>query len=273
MSDHRLFAITKTANTVIVTPRRCLSGFNFVDEEAEISMLLGSIAKLGGRHVVIDLAASDYCGSSALGFFTRLSVQSRKRGGEVAFCNVSPHTHEVLHRSRFDMRWPIFSTVTDALEGVEAMFDDEVTWILAADRGTARIYEQPQSRDGKLIDVTELVHPESRLKFSETTTDRKMGVRGGAGGVAIRVGQPAEDHRHRTAHDFAREVAEYLDDARQHRRYQRLILIAAPLFLGELRECLTPATSKLVTQESHRDYARLGEEAIRRHLDELARAS
>ncbi len=273
MSDHRMFAITQTGDTVVVTPRRCLSGFNFVDEDAEISKLLGSIAKLGGRHVVVDLAASDYCGSAALGFFTRLSVHSHKRDGEVAFCNVSPHVRDVLERSRFDQSWPIFESVTDALEGVAAMFNNDVTWVVAADRATARIFEQPQGRDGKLTEVISLVHPASRLKLSETTTDRKMGVRCGAGGVAIRVGQPAEDHRHRTAHDFAREVSEYLDVARQQHLYQRLILMAAPLFLGELRECLTPATSKLVTQESHRDYARLDEEAIRQHLDDLARAS
>jgi anti-anti-sigma factor len=51
---------------------------------------------------VVDLSKIDYTGSTALGFFTLLFKKTRCRGGEMAFCNVSPVEQDILRITRLD---------------------------------------------------------------------------------------------------------------------------------------------------------------------------
>ena len=52
---------------------------------------------------------------------------------------------------------------------------------------------------------------------------------------------------------FAKRVGEYLDHARNERRFERLYLVAAPKFLGQLRRELGKETGKLVIEELDKD--------------------
>ena len=64
--------------------------------------------------------------------------------------------------------------------------------------------------------------------------------------------QGAVEHSART---FAREVGRYLDQARNEHRYDQLVLVAPPKFLGALRKELHKEVEKLVVDELPKDLA------------------
>ena len=52
---------------------------------------------------------------------------------------------------------------------------------------------------------------------------------------------------------FAKEVGRYLDKARTEHRYDQLVLVAPPKFLGALRKELHKEVEKLVSEELPKD--------------------
>ena len=69
--------------------------------------------------------------------------------------------------------------------------------------------------------------------------------------------------------DFAKRVANYLDDARKANKLNKLFIIAAPAFLGELRSQLTKETSDKIIFELDKNLTRHSVEDIRSHLPKL----
>ncbi len=270
MTQAPLFAINRAENAVILTPQRDLSEFEFAQIDAEGAELLGKITKGGGLNVVVDFAKIDYSGSSALSFFARLFKNTRMRGGEMAFCNVSPGEREVLRITRLDTLWPICDSLEDALSAVAEAHrrGTEANWVVVADRAIARIFEQLDGPCSELRSVTTLRHPESRERMSDEVTDGPGSFAGGniAGHES---GEPQTDYRHRTAEVFAREVAEYLEAARQRREFGQLTIVAPPLFLGTLREAMSAPLARFIRHELHKDYTHLDGEQIRRHVKKV----
>ena len=66
--------------------------------------------------------------------------------------------------------------------------------------------------------------------------------------------------------DFAEDVAHLLDRGRKNRKFQKLILVAGPRFLGRVRQHLRPATAALIESEVHKNLVRRSEKTIRAHL-------
>ncbi len=64
-------------------------------------------------------------------------------------------------------------------------------------------------------------------------------------------------------------MAEVLDSGRLEHRYQRLVLVAAPRFLGTMRAVLHPEVTKLVSRSSDKDITKASLEAIREELRAL----
>ncbi len=64
--------------------------------------------------------------------------------------------------------------------------------------------------------------------------------------------------------------ADYLDKARANRRFDQLVLIAAPEFLGLVRKHLSPATLKLLSRAVSKNLVRADEPVIRQTALELA---
>ena len=270
MTNAPLFALAHAENAILVTPQRDLSEFDFAQIETEVAEILGQISKDAGLNVVVDFSKIDYCGSTARGFFTTLFKKTRYRGGEMAFCNVSPGEREVLRVTRLDTLWPICDTLEDAMEAVAtaARRTSDSTWIVVADRAIARIFEQRGGADKELKAVTTLRHGISRSRYSDEVSDSKGYFR--RAGTVYEAGQPNQDHRHHTAEEFAREISGYLDMAQQRKEFSHLVLMAPPFFLGALRDSLPASLSELVEHEVRKDYTRLDGAEIRRHVGELA---
>lgn len=127
----------------------------------------------------------------------------------------------------------------------------QTTWIVTADASRARIL-QVAGRENALTEVEDLVNPQGRMHNREINSDAAGRFRG-----PDRPGGHASDDANRTvdhyAELFAKRVGEVLDKARVERRFERLYLVAAPKFLGQLRKELGKETEKLVADDLAKD--------------------
>jgi protein required for attachment to host cells len=76
------------------------------------------------------------------------------------------------------------------------------------------------------------------------------------------------DPKKQAAIGFAKRVAERLEHARRQGEMERLILVAAPEFLGLLRDHLGADLRRLIDEEFSLDLAHMTPQQIRAHLPE-----
>ena len=141
------------------------------------------------------------------------------------------------------------------------------TWVVVADSVRARIFSAESSSSG-LAEVNILTHPEGRMHDRDITTDLP-GRSFDSKGNARHVMEPPTDPKHESAIEFARSIAHHLDAARNKKDYEQLVIVAAPSFLGLLREQLNPNCRKLVAFELNKSLAQQTAEEIRSHLPKL----
>jgi protein required for attachment to host cells len=123
------------------------------------------------------------------------------------------------------------------------------TWIIAADSSRARIM-QVMDRDQRLAEVEDFVNPAGRAHDRDLLQDAHPRFRGTSGPGSDRQETSATEHETEL---FAKRVGDYLDKARTQHRFDRLHLVAAPKFLGQLRKELDPEVKKLVSEALPKD--------------------
>ncbi|PWT73972.1 MAG: anti-sigma factor antagonist [Proteobacteria bacterium] len=69
-----------------------------------------------GVQLVFDLSELEYISSAGLRCFLMAAKQVKPRGGTVAVAAMNPIVHEIFEISRFHLVFPIFATVSEALE-------------------------------------------------------------------------------------------------------------------------------------------------------------
>jgi protein required for attachment to host cells len=141
----------------------------------------------------------------------------------------------------------------------------KLTWILVADSTRARIFtaDTPSS---PLEEIEDFSHSEGRLHDREITSDLPGKIKSvGGGGHAFE--QPTDPKKHE-ADMFAHRVAQYLEDAHNTNRFEQLLIVAPPTFLGLLRNQLPEPIKKLVCFELDKEITRQSAADIRQHLPE-----
>jgi anti-anti-sigma factor len=113
-----VFEIGQEGETLLVTPTEDLRELEYRGIDAAGAEVVGRLQDGRVKHVVVDWSRADYCGSTGLGFFAGLWARLRRRGGRLAFCNVSDHLREILRVVRFEELWPIYPTRAEALRAV-----------------------------------------------------------------------------------------------------------------------------------------------------------
>ncbi len=142
----------------------------------------------------------------------------------------------------------------------------KLTWILVADSTRARIFtaDTPSS---PLEEIEDFSHMEGRLHDREMTSDLPGRIKS-AGGGGHAFEQPTDPKQHE-ADNFAHRVAQYLEDAHNANRFEQLLIVAAPTFLGLLRNNLPEQIKKLVCFELDKDITMQSVADIRQHLPQF----
>jgi anti-anti-sigma factor len=111
----KLFEIERAGETVVLIPQTDISEFAFQQLDAEGSEILKMLDQTAATNVVIDCHKTDFFGSIALGFFTKIWRLLRKCNRRMAFCNVSAHEKEILHVTKTDSLWSVCPSRSEAL--------------------------------------------------------------------------------------------------------------------------------------------------------------
>jgi len=137
-------------------------------------------------------------------------------------------------------------------------------WVLVADKSRARVFAAA-SATGALEEKAVFVNPENRVPERELVTDRPGRAHSSVGGQ--RSGMSGEvDARTHEAEMFAKEVAGHLAKARGRGEFDRLVLVAAPAFLGMLRPKLDAQVRACVSVSLDKDLTHLNAGELRGHL-------
>lgn len=129
----------------------------------------------------------------------------------------------------------------------------KTTWVLVCDGARARIFENTGPGTG-LETVTTAEHPAARASTRELGTDRPGRSFESAPSVNMRHGMaPKADWHELEKEKFAREIASILDDAAKANRFDRVILVAPPATLGELRKLLGKTAAERVAGDIDKD--------------------
>ncbi len=141
-------------------------------------------------------------------------------------------------------------------------------WVLVSDATRARVFSTAKAR-GSLEEVQTLVHGESRLHEQQLTSDARPGrnLAGNGNGMGHSMGHET-DPKKQEGIRFAREICDFLNSAHAARRFERLYIMAAPSFLGELRHNLSKSVFQSVSEQIAKNVTRMDPATIRDHLPE-----
>lgn len=138
------------------------------------------------------------------------------------------------------------------------------TWIVAAEAARARIFLQPRP-GAKLEELTDLVNPAARTKQGKLVSD-KPGRTFDSKGAGRHAKSPKESLKKQEEDKFARDICERINAARGALEFDKLVLVAAPQFLGLLRQHLEPEAVHQVSREIHKNLVREDAETIRSQI-------
>jgi protein required for attachment to host cells len=137
------------------------------------------------------------------------------------------------------------------------------TWVVAADASRARVLQVAGPE--RLIEVESMLNPEGRMQNREVNTD----AAGRFPGKDRPGGHSSDDENRGVDHYeelFAKRVGDYLDKARTEHRYDQLVIVAPPKFLGALLKDLGKELEKLVADELPKDLSWFNERELERYF-------
>lgn len=138
-------------------------------------------------------------------------------------------------------------------------------WILIADRSRARVF-QTDAGPERLQEVQDLLNPEGRMDDAELRHDAKGRYYGKGERYQAHT---AESNISQTEHDedrFSREVSDLLERGCDTQRYDSLVMVAPPEFLGLLRKHLSKRVEQRVTRQLDTGLANWDSQQIRDYL-------
>jgi len=145
------------------------------------------------------------------------------------------------------------------------------TWILIADGARARVVEQdPDSR--RYRPAFQEAHFGTTAQSKEIASDRP-GRSFDSAGEGRHAMEPSTDPQRHAKLSFARELADRLTHAANRNEFDRLILVAAPRTLGDLRSLLPGTVRSKVAVELDKDLTNTPDQELGKHLDQHLRTT
>lgn len=137
-------------------------------------------------------------------------------------------------------------------------------WVVVASSSRCRIFAQ-HTHSGPLQQIEDIDHPEGRMRGREFASDRPGRSFDSMGSGRHAMGRPVDPHEQEQIR-FAKTVATKINTARKQDKFERLVLVADPRFLGHLRHGLSAATRHLLSAQLQKNLADADPRAIRQAL-------
>jgi protein required for attachment to host cells len=136
-------------------------------------------------------------------------------------------------------------------------------WVVVAGSSEATVYSCTASAT-ELKEIAHFEHADSRKHAHDITADlpgRTVGSDGSHHALEAET-----DIKQAEAVEFSRQIDDYLRAGLNTHQYGKLVIIAAPAFLGHLRENIDAQVAKLVVYELGKNLVRCDAIEIRAHL-------
>lgn len=145
------------------------------------------------------------------------------------------------------------------------LLPNEPTCVVACSSARARFW-QSTSRFGEWKPLAEMQDEAASHAESEFASDRpgRSFDIVGKGRHAMSLPQSGQDHQ---TLDFARQVASYLNNAIAESSVNKLVIFAAPQFLGYLRSELSDTALRSIALEEPRNLSDLDEKEIKSYFE------
>jgi protein required for attachment to host cells len=139
------------------------------------------------------------------------------------------------------------------------------TWVLVAEQSRARLFELS---NGALKELEGFSHAAARRKKGDLTTDKQGRAmdRGGRGRHAM--DPPTDAHRNELG-VFARQLVSRLETGRSSHAFGKLVFVAPPRFLGELRRAAGDDLAAMVSRSIEKNLVQAGPDKILEAVREL----
>ncbi|MBL8675024.1 MAG: host attachment protein [Rhodospirillales bacterium] len=142
------------------------------------------------------------------------------------------------------------------------------TWILIADGARARVLECGP-RGGGLREVEAMVFEADHAATRDLAADRP-GRSFSSTTDARSAMEPRSDPHRRLKRAFARRLAAALESGLAAGGYDRLVVVAAPVTMGDLRAELSDRVAAAVAVEVDKDLTKVPDDEVLPHLPEGA---
>ncbi len=139
------------------------------------------------------------------------------------------------------------------------------TWVLIADGARARLLAQAKPFEPLEPALEQEEFTGSMAQSKEIGSDRPGRSFDSAGQGRHAMAPPTDPQRY-AKFAFARELAERLEEAAHAGRFARLILVAAPRTLGDLRELLPGPVKAKIVAEIDKDLTHVPLRDLPKHL-------
>jgi protein required for attachment to host cells len=141
------------------------------------------------------------------------------------------------------------------------------TWVLVADATRARILAPEHAgRAFKTVEGMTFSHEDP--KTSEVVRDRLPRTFESVGHTRHAITPQIDPHREEKR-EFAKELADILSAELGKKSFDRLILVAPPQMLGDLRPHLSDAVRKVVSASLDLDLTKTPDDKIASHLQDV----
>jgi protein required for attachment to host cells len=140
----------------------------------------------------------------------------------------------------------------------------ERTWVVVADGAHARVLQFTPEKP-RLEAVPDLAFTIDLPATHDLVSDRPGRVFE-SHGHASHAKAPRSDPHRELKRNLAHTIADALQTSLAGQRYDKLILVAPPATLGDLREALAKAVRARVSAELHQDLVKLPADELQTHL-------
>lgn len=138
------------------------------------------------------------------------------------------------------------------------------TWVVVAESSRAKIFEL-NKKNTPLKELQDFIHPASKLHEQKISSDLSGSSRVSYGHGSHKMNSQTSIKKHEIK-AFAKTISEYIEKARNKGKFQKLILMSPPSFLGQLRKQLSSETFKRIVSEIDKNLVKHKTCDIQAHL-------